>query len=352
MDFRSDNTAGASPEILAAITAAALGRTAAYGADEFSRRLNERFSAAFERSVEVFPVATGTAANALSLAVVAPVYGAIYCHPEAHVAADECNALEFFTGGAKLVGVPGPDGRIDAVALEYAIANATPHGAHNAQPAALSISQTTEAGTVYPLSAIAELAGIARRHGLKVHMDGARLANAVVALGASLADVTWRAGVDILSFGATKNGAIAAEAIVVFDPTLAKTLPFLRKRAGQVFSKMRFISSQLLAYLEGDLWRRNAAHANAMARRLAQGLEGIPGISLSGPIEANAVFAKLPASVAAGLAADGAVFAPWGDPGAGVVRLVTAFATTPDEVDRFIARARHHAGKGALGRAP
>jgi threonine aldolase len=344
MDFRSDNTAAASAEMLAALAAANIGRAAAYGDDQLSQSLDRRFSDAFEKRVRVFPVATGTAANALSLAVIAPPYGAIYCHVASHIAEDECNAPEFYTGGAKLVGLEGAGGQIDPVEIERRIATATPHGFHNAQPAAVSVSQTTELGTVYAPARLRAIADVAHRHGLKLHMDGARLANAAVALDASLADLTWRVGVDILSFGATKNGAIAAEAVVVFDPVLAERLPFLRKRGGQLLSKMRFAAAQLAAYLDNDLWRRNARHANAMAVRMAEGLSRIPGVALTAPVEANALFPRLPQRMTQGLLDDGALFAPWGDPAAGVVRLVTAFSTTPEEVDRFIARARHHAG--------
>ncbi|MSO64899.1 MAG: low specificity L-threonine aldolase [Alphaproteobacteria bacterium] len=339
MDFRSDNTAGASPEILAVLAEANRGRAAAYGDDELSRDLDRLFSDLFERPVRVFPVATGTAANALALAAIAPPYGAIYCHALSHIAEDECNAPEFFSGGAKLVAVDGANGRLEATAFERALALATPHGVHNAQPAAVSLSQSTELGTVYAVADIAAIAKVAHGRGLKIHMDGARLANALAALAVSPADMTWRAGIDILSFGATKNGALGAEAIVVFDPLLAERLPFLRKRAGQLFSKMRYVSAQFAAYLNDDLWLQNARHANAMAARLVEGLRRVGSIQIKYPAQANGVFPRLPPAVAAGLREDGFLFGPWGDPAEHTYRLVTSFDTRREDVERFVERA-------------
>jgi len=344
MDFRSDNTGGASPEIIAALAAESGRQDSAYGADVVSTRLERAFADFFERAVEIFPVATGTAANALSLAALAPGYGAIYAHPLAHIAQDEANAPEFFTGGAKLVAVPGVHGRIDAGQLRRQIADATPHGVHNAQPAAVSISQTTELGASYTPEAVAAIAAIAHDAGLALHMDGARLANALVHLGVTPADLTWRAGVDILSFGATKNGALGAEAIVVFDPARARALPFLRKRAGHLLSKQRFAAAQFEAYLAGELWRRNAAHANAMAAHLAKGLAEIPGVRLPHPVEGNALFPVLPARVAEALAQAGFLFRPWGDQASGMVRLIASFDTGVADIDRFIAVARAASG--------
>ncbi len=344
MDFRSDNTGGASPEIIAALAREAGRHDSAYGADAVSVRLQKTFADFFEREVAVFPVATGTAANALSLAALAPGYGAIYAHAQAHIAQDEANAPEFFTGGAKLVAVPGTHGRLDCDPLRRRIATATPHGVHNAQPAAVSISQTTELGTVYTPDAVAAVAEVAHSAGLGLHMDGARLANALVALDCAPADITWRAGVDILSFGATKNGALGAEAIVVFDPKRATALPFLRKRAGHLLSKQRFAAAQFEAYLDGDLWRRNAGHANAMARRLAEGLKTVRGASLPHPVEANALFPLLPDKVQVALRDAGFLFGPWGEAGSGMVRLIASFDSEPADVDRFIALSRKAGG--------
>lgn len=339
MNLASDNVTGASEEIIEAVARAARGSAAAYGGDEVTARLDKLFADLFETDVTVFPLATGTAANSLALAAMTPPYGAIYCHEAAHIANDECNAPEFYTGGAKLVPLGGANGKLDAGALNAAIAGATPHGEHNAQPAALSLSQATELGGSYSLEEIAALTGTARRHGIGVHMDGARIANSVVHLGCSFADVTWRAGVDALSFGATKNGALGAEALVFFGGDAAARIPFLRKRGGHLLSKMRFISAQLEAYLTDDLWRRNAVHANAMAQELAAGLGAIPGARLLHPVEANELFIELPAAVLAGIRGAGHIMPPWGDGEGNAVRLVTAFDTNAAELETFIAAA-------------
>lgn len=339
MDFRSDNVTGVCPEIMAAIAAANDGSAAAYGEDAWTERVQAAFNALFEREVTVFPVATGTAANALSLASLSPVYGAIYAQAAAHITVDECNAPEFYTGGAKVVAVPGADGKITGADLDVLLAGATPHGHHNAQPAAVSISQATEVGTVYGVDEVSAIGGVCRDHGVALHMDGARIANAVVHLGCSFADVTWRAGVDVLSFGATKNGAMAAEAVVFFNPEAAARMPFLRKRAGHLLSKMRFVSAQLEAYVRDDVWRRNAEHANHAAKRLVDGISGLPGVALHHPLQANEIFLQLPAAVIEGLQADGFLFHPWGNPADNVVRIVTGFSTAQSDVDRFVMRA-------------
>ncbi len=340
MNFMSDNVAGASPEILAALRDANRGAALPYGNDAITARLRDRLSDVFERAVAVFPVATGTAANALALAAMAPPWGAIYCHAAAHVATDECGAPELYTGGAKLVPLDGPDGKLTPAALDAALAASGAGEVHHVQPAALSLTQATEAGTVYRPAEIAALAEVARGHGLRVHMDGARFANALASLGRTPAEITWRAGVDALSLGATKNGALAAEAVVLFDPALAETMGFRRKRGGHLFSKMRFLSAQLDAYLRDDLWLRNARHANAMAARLAAGLGALDGVSLLHPVEANEIFARLPLAMADGIEAAGFGFYRWGADAAGTtVRLVTAFDTREADVDAMVAAA-------------
>ncbi len=343
MNLGSDNVTGASPEIIDAIVRANVGTAESYGADDITGRLDGAFSELFETPVRVFPVATGTAANALSLSVMAPPYGAIYCHENSHVAVDECNAPEFYTGGARVVPLPGARGKIGADVLSRAIETATPHAEHNAQPAAVSLAQATEFGTSYTPEEVAALCGIAHGHGLVTHMDGARIANSVVHLGCSFADVTWRAGVDVMSFGATKNGAVAAEALVFFKPDYAETILFRRKRAGHLLSKMRFFSAQLEAYLTNGLWRRNAEHANAMARRLAEGLSAIPGVRLIHPVEANEIFIHLPPTVVRALRAEGHAVGLWGDPEDSVARFVTAFNTDASELDAFVASAQEAA---------
>ena len=336
MNFASDNTAGVAPEIMDAILAANKGAAMPYGADAISQRLEARFAEIFEHPVAVFPVATGTAANALALAAFTPPWGAIYCHEDAHIANDECGAPEFFASGAKLVTLPGDHGKLAPATVETRVEGKD--RVHQVQPAALSISQETEAGTLYRAAEVAALGEVARRHGLGLHVDGARFANAVAGLNCTPADLTWRAGVDVLAFGATKNGALAAEAVIFFDKAKAAELGFRRKRAGHLFSKMRFVTAQLEAYLTNELWLRNARHANAMAARLGAALGALPGARVLHPVEGNEIFVALPEAVIAGLNAAGFIFYRWtGEP---VLRLVTAFDTTIENVNAFIATAR------------
>ena len=329
MNFCSDNTTGVSPEIMAAIAAANCGAVMSYGDDEYTQRLQTKFSDLFETSVTVFPVATGSAANALGLAVVTPPYGAVYCHEESHINLDECGAPEFFTGGAKLVTLTGDRAKIEAETLSKKLDRAGIGVVHHVQPAAVSITQATEAGTVYNPAEISHISEVVRSHNLHLQMDGARFANAVASLGCSPADITWRAGVDILSFGATKNGAMAAEAVVFFNQELAKTFPFYRKRSGHLFSKMRFLSAQLEAYITDDLWLKNATHANKMATLLAAGLAGVEIVKFCHPVEANEIFMQLPESVITAVLAEGFLFYRWDKC---TVRLVTAFNTKEADV--------------------
>lgn len=345
MNFASDNVTGVSPEILAALNAAGDGAVMSYGQDEYTQRVENQFNELFETEVTMFPVATGSAANALALSVMTPPFGAIYCHPESHINVDECGAPEFYTGGAKLITLPGSDGKIHASDLAAVLASSGAGVVHHVQPAVVSITQATEAGTVYSLDEIRAIAEVTRSHGLYLHVDGARFANAVVSLGCSPADVTWRAGVDVLCFGATKNGAMAAEAVVFFNQTLAKTFGYRRKRGGHLFSKMRFLSAQLEAYLKDDLWLRNADQANQMARKLAQGLVELPGVKLCYPVEANEIFIHLPEAVIQGLLADGFYFYRWGGQDSTTIRLVTAFNTKEIDVTDFIEAAQRYSSK-------
>lgn len=332
LDFTSDNASGVAPEILDALSRANGGYAASYGADEITRRLEQRFSEVFEKEVTVFPVTTGTAANALALSALTPGYGAVYCHPDSHINVDECGAPELFTGGAKLIPVGGEGARIDVAQLENEIARLPKGFEHHVQSAAISITQSSEAGTLYSDSHVKKIAEIASANSLMLHMDGARFANACATTGRSPADMTWRAGIDVLSFGATKNGAMAAEAVVFFDPALASDFKFRRKRAGHLISKMRFLSAQLDAYLEDGLWLRLARHANDAAQRLATCLVSAPGVSLRHPVQANEIFVALPNGLKRGLEAAGALFHPWphadDDEQVTTVRMVTSWSTS------------------------
>jgi threonine aldolase len=341
IDYRSDNTGRAAPEILDALVRANTGTALGYGADEWTARLQDRFSESFETQVRVFPVATGTAANALSLAAASPSWGLVYCSEAAHINTAEANAAGFFGGGLKLVPVAGPHGRVDPDALARSLAAIQPGQLHRGQPAAVNITQASDLGTVYPLTEIRAIAEISKHRGLKVHMDGARFANALARLGCSPAELSWRAGVDILSFGATKNGGALCDAIVVFNAELADGLAVQLRRAGQVWSKMRFASAQLMAYIENGLWLRLAQASNAAAARIAAGIEGVPGLRLVAPVEVNELFLELPSLAMDALERDGFQFYRRS---ATLARFVCRFDTSDAEADALIAALRRHCG--------
>lgn len=339
-DFRSDNVTGATPAVMRAIEAANAGTVGSYGDDPFTRRVEAKLAEIFETDCAVLPVATGTAANSIALGTLTPPYGAIFCHEAAHVILEECGGPEFFSGGAKMVPLEGPGGKFAAADLGELLAAWGKGGIYQMKASTVSITQATEFGTVYKPAEIAAVAEVAKQHGLRLHVDGARFANAVVALDARPADITWRVGVTALSFGATKNGTLAAEAIVLFDKALAAECSFRRKRGGHEFSKMRFLSAQLDAYLADDLWLENARHANAMAKRLADGLARIPAVRLAHPVEANEVFVEFPVKTIAALEKDGFLFSRWDRPE--LIRLVGAWNTDPAGVDRFLAAVARH----------
>jgi threonine aldolase len=350
MNFASDNVMGASRPVLDALLAANEGPMAAYGADPVTARVERALCELFERELAISLVATGTGANALALSALVPPYGLAVCHAEAHVIDDECGAPEFFMHGAKLAGLPGPGAKLDSGTVA-AYLDGLPRAVKQMPPKALTISQATECGLVYRPDEIRALADVVHARGLTLHMDGARFANALVALGCTPAEMTWKAGVDALSFGATKNGCLAAEAVIFFDPALGESMPWRRKRAGHTLSKGRLIAAQLEGYLAGDHWLANARHANAMAARLAGGLQAVPGVRLAFPVEANEVFVVLPRALDESLRAAGAVYHPWttaslppGErvgPGESLIRLVASFATTAADVDRFLAACAH-----------
>ncbi len=336
MNFKSDNEAPAHPLIIEAIARANQGMATAYADDAWSKRLDQAFSNLFETDCSVLPLATGTAANSVTLAATSPAWGAVMCHRQAHIANDEGGAPEFYTHGAKLMLLDGENGKLQADDLGRAIDSAGVHGVHNVKPSVVSITQATECGTSYRPDEISAIAEIAHARGLPLHMDGARFANAMAWLGVTPAEATWKSGVDVLSFGATKNGALTAEAIVVFGhPEWLEPMNRMRKRGGHLLSKMRYVSAQLLAMLEGDLWLELAAHANAMAARLAEAVEAHPEASLAWPVEANEVFLRWTPERLAGLKDQGFEFHIW--PGHDdLARLVCSFATQPGEVDRLV----------------
>lgn len=352
MNFASDNTVGVHPQILQALADANGGAQASYGADEHTAAGVAALAHALDRTpgegFHAFPVLTGTAANSLCLAATTPPYGAVLCHAEAHITTDECGAPELFTGGAKLLGLATPAGKVTPDAIERRLAQMV-RGDHDPLPATASITQATELGTLYDLGEIRAIADAAHAQGMRVHMDGARFANALVTLGCTAAEMTWQAGVDALSFGGTKNGALTVEVVVLFDDALAEGFGRRRMKAGQLLSKGRYLGAQLGAYLADDLWLDLARHANAMATRLAEGLGRLPGVRLPLPTQANEVFPILPRALEGRLRSAGAVFHEWPGmgPGTDVVgedeafcRFVCSWTTTGEEVDALLDAAR------------
>ena len=338
MFFTSDNASGAAPEIMAALARANEGFARSYGADDIMARVTARVRDVFGHpDAAVCLVSTGTAANALALALYAQPWSAIFAHSDAHIAQDECGAPEFYTGGAKLVGVPGDHGKMTPDTLSEALGRIGEGGVHGVQRGMLSITNVTEAGTVYTPAEVAALVALAKARGLPCHLDGARFANALVATGASAADMTWKAGIDVVSFGGTKNGCLGVEAVVIFDPAKAWEFELRRKRGGHLVSKHRFLSAQMEAYLESDLWLRLATHANTMGARLAQGIDAIAGASLLHPAEANMMFPEWPTGTHARAGQQGAAYYPFPAPnGVERARLVTSWNTTAQEVDSMI----------------
>jgi len=331
--FASDNVAGACPEVLDALMKANEGDSAPYGNDDYSKVLQEKFSEIFEKEVIVYPTASGTAANALALSTMTPVFGNIYCHKLAHINTDECGAPEFYTGGAKLIPLTGINGKITPEELEKNISGTGI--VHHTQPSSVSITQVCETGEVYELDEIKKIADVAHKRKLNMHMDGARFANALVALNCTPAEMTWKSGIDVLSFGATKNGCIAAEAIIFFKPELVGNISFLMKRAGHLLSKMRFVSAQLDAYISNDVWLKNAKQANEMGKKLSDGLVKHNSIKLAYPTQANEVFAKFPREMIEHLNSLGYKMNEDELDGQ-AVRLVAAWNTLNSDVESFL----------------
>jgi threonine aldolase len=341
--FASDNTAGICPEAMAAVTAANTNRVPSYGDDAYTAEAKRLFNVLFERECEVFFVFNGTAANALVLAALCQRHHAILCHELSHVETDECGAPEFFTGGSKVLPIAGAHAKLHSAALELVMQRG--HGVHFPKIRALSLTQSTELGTIYTPEELRALTDFAHGRGLAVHMDGARFANAAATLrerGFSPADTTWRAGVDVLCFGGTKSGLLTTEAIVFFNRELAREFDYRVKQSGQLSSKMRFAAAQWVAVLRDGAWLRHGAHANRQARVLAAGLQVI-GFTLLAPVDANGVFVELPPAVYAALESRGWHFYKFvGEDG---YRLMCSWETQDADVAAFLADARAAAGK-------
>lgn len=344
MNFASDNVYGVDPRILAALSDANDGTAASYGADELTKQAEARLSEIFGTEVKAYLVTTGTAANGLALSSITPGFGAILCHAEAHISCDECNSPEFFTGGAKIIGLHGPGGKITPPQIERTLRGFI-RGEHDPKPRGVSITNATELGTVYSPEEVKAISSVIRPRGMKLHMDGARFANAVAGLGCAPADITWKVGVDVLSFGATKNGAMMLEAVIFFDHALAEDFLYRRMRGGQLLSKSRYLGAQMLAYLKDDLWLKNARQSNALAQKLAVALIRTGAVRIPNPVQANEVFAIMPRSLYDKLLAAGARFYDWmpdslGDaikPDEIFTRFVLSFATPEKHIDDFAA---------------
>ena len=331
LNFRSDNESPAAPAVLAALQEANLGTARAYAEDPWSVRLDEAFSDLFATPTTVIPLSTGTVANSIALAAVSPPWGAVYCHRNAHILNDESGAPEFFGNGLRLVPVDGQEGRFSAEAMDSLIDANQGHGVHSYAPAAVSITQSTESGTVYEAAQVEAICDVAAQHGMARHMDGARFGNAVASFDCHPSEISWRAGVQMLSFGASKNGCLAAEALLIFgQPELKEKAERLRKRSGHLLSKMRFVSAQLLAYIENGLWLEMASHANSQAARFAAAVRKHPQASLEYSTDANEVFVKWSAQGFQGLDDAGIQFLYW--PGRDdLARFVFSYCTSEAE---------------------
>ncbi|MBZ0261100.1 MAG: low specificity L-threonine aldolase [Hyphomicrobiales bacterium] len=347
MNFASDNHYGVHPRILEAMVEANAGSAPAYGGDDWTKKAESQLSKIFEKEVRSFLVTTGTAANGLALSALTPPYGAVICHGEAHISVDECNSPEMFTGGAKILGLHGPAGKITPAMVEKTLKGFI-RGEHDPKPAAVSLTNSTELGTTYSPDDVKAISNLIKPRGMKLHMDGARFANAVAGLGVTPAELTWKSGVDALSFGATKNGAMMLEAVVFFDTNLADDFIYRRMRGGQLVSKGRYLGAQMLAYLKDGLWLENARQANGLAAQLAEGLGKFKKIRIPNPVQANEVFAVMPRALNDKLLASGAKFYDWMPDSLGkaiaddeiFVRFVLSYATPEADVRKFLALAK------------
>ena len=346
MNFASDNVYGVDPRIMQAMVDANARLTdVSYCHDDGAKEVEARLSQIFEKSVKAFFVMNGTGANSLALAAMCPPHGGILCHEGSHINTDECNCPELFTGGAKLVTIAGAHNKLTTAAVSNRLSQFI-HGEHGAKLSALSLSNVTELGTVYTPAEIKALSDLVKPQGIKMHLDGARFANALVSLGCTPAEMTWKAGIDVLSFGGTKNGAMMLEAVVFFEPSLAEDFLYRRKRAGQLLSKGRYLSAQMLAYLDDDVWLTNARRANEAAQVLSEGLQNSNRVRLSNPTQANEVFAIMPRKIFDAVTEQGAYFYEWPIDGLADdevhCRFVLSFATPKEDVARFLQLVRDH----------
>ncbi|MDP4909240.1 MAG: beta-eliminating lyase-related protein [Burkholderiaceae bacterium] len=340
LEFRSDNCGSAAPEIVDALVRANQGTAIGYGADDLTLKLNETLSTIFETSVRVFPIPTGTGANALALASTGTPFGAVFCSQEAHINTSECNAVGFFGSGLKVTPLGGIHGKVCPESLETHLNNAGFGQAHKSQPVAVNLVQATDLGAVYTVEEISRISALARTRKLTVHMDGARFANALAYLGCRPAEMTWKVGVDILSLGVTKNGGLLSDAIVVFNPEIAENIGFHLRRGGMIWSKMRFASAQILAYVENDLWLKLARQSNAAAQQLAAGIQNTPGARLIAPVEANELFVEMSANALDHLARDGVLYYRRGPQ---LARFVCRWDTTENEINQLLTLIVRHA---------
>lgn len=339
MNFASDNVYGVHPAIMQAMVDANTGTALSYCYDSGSKEVEARLSEVFEKEVKVFQVTNGTAANGLALSALVPPFGAILCHAEAHICIDECGSPELLTGGAKLIGHHGANGKITPDLIAKTLGNFV-RSEHDPKPAAVSITNSTELGTVYKPDEIKAIADLAHGRKMKLHMDGARFANALVSADCTPAELTWKSGVDAMSFGGTKNGGMFLEAVIFFNTALAEDFLYRRMRGGQLMSKSRYLAAQMLAYLKDGLWLDNARRANALAQKLSMGLKQFPKLRLTFPTEANEVFVMMPRKLYDGLHHAGAHFHEWPIDGVGEdevhVRFVLSWATPDEHIDRFV----------------
>ena len=345
MNFASDNWSGVAPQVSQSLLSNSHGYSTAYGNSEVDKKVKSRFCEIFENDVAVFFVGTGTIANSLSIASLSRPGGISLCHREAHLIEDECGAPDFFSGGGRMVGVDGGFGKMDCDKLVAALDRFDPNFVHYGQPTAISVTQSTEAGCVYSLEELGEISQIAKSYKLPLHMDGSRFANALVHLDVTPAQMTWKSGIDILSFGGTKNGCWCAEAIVLFDPEMAEQMAYIHKRAGQLYSKTRFIAAQYDAYFDNNLWLDLANKANQMADRLRQGIVKSTKARLGWRSQCNEIFCIMPFTIARSLEDMGVKFYDWGvretmaerlDKDESLYRFVTSFDTTSDEIDQVL----------------